>query len=217
MGSPPTDVLAAATAAASIFFGLRAVRSDARSDRAGFGLAFGVALGTKLTLFFLLPGLALALLVAAFAEDRALAPRRLARAGGAALAGFLALGAYNYVLNLAELGNPIASVRARAVALGGRAVPELATRRTNFLRYGYQILDWPGLARGEGSLLPRLQRRVELVFLPQRERGAQRFHPAGAGRVGQAGGGKADAGFEAALRFPAFVNAEQEAGAERVP
>jgi len=160
MGSPQTDVLSAATGAASIFFGLRAVRSGEGPDLAGFGLAFGLALGTKLTLFFLLPGLALALVVAAFAEDRALASRRLARAGGAALAGFLALGAYNYVLNLAELGNPIASVRARAVALGGRSVPELATRTTNFLRYGYQILDWPGLARGEGSLLPRLQRRA---------------------------------------------------------
>lgn len=160
MGSPQTDVLAAATGAASIFFGLRAVRSDSRSDLAGFGLAFGVALGTKLTLFFLLPGLALALVVTALVEDRTRAPRRLVRAGAAAVAGFVALGAYNYVLNLAELGNPIASVRARAVALGGRSVPELATRTTNFLRYGYQILDWPGLARGEGSLLPRLQRRA---------------------------------------------------------
>src|SRR6185503_20468433 len=64
--------------------------------------------------------------------------------------------------------------------------------------------------------LSRFQRGTEFVFLRQGQAGGERLHAASAGRFGEGRGGGADASFEAALEFPAFVQAEQHAGAERV-
>lgn len=64
MGSSQTDLLVAASGACAVFFGVRATLSSRKErfgDLAYFGLAFGLAAGTKLTFVFLLPALAIAL------------------------------------------------------------------------------------------------------------------------------------------------------------
>ena len=159
MGSSQTDLLAAAAGAGAVYFAVRAVlasREEGLSDLAYFGLAFGLAAGTKLTFVFLLPALAISLSVLAASQRK---PDALLRAGAAAAIGFAAFGAYNYVLNIAEFGRPAGSKRAWELAYAGSA-PWQLDQPSNALRYLDQMLDWPGLVRRDGSLLVRAQDAV---------------------------------------------------------
>ncbi len=158
-GSAQTELVTAAVASAAVLFGFRAILSErpARADLFLFGTASGLALGTKLTVLFLVPGLALAMAALAAARPRGerLAPVRALLLSGAV--GFLALGAYNAVLNLLDFGNPVAS--RQAVALTSAELPPWRfDQGTNVVRYLYQALDWPGLSRSEDSPLPRAGR-----------------------------------------------------------
>lgn len=161
MGSAQTDLVVAAAAAGAVLFGLRA--AEARpvphaSDLAAFGAATGLALGSKLSFGFLLPGLGLGLaLLAAAAVPRW--PRRCAVLGLSALLGTLLLGAYGFALNAASHGSPFGSKAGRGISVQppeGAKVP----RRALALRYLYQTLDWPGLASSPDAHLPRLSRRA---------------------------------------------------------
>jgi hypothetical protein len=112
MGTCQTDLTVAAFGVAATFFGLSALRGrpeEVMRNAACFGVAVGLALGTKLTVLFLLPGLGVGLLLLARALERREFVRRLGGLGVAGVAGFLLLGAYNYVLNALEWGNPIAA------------------------------------------------------------------------------------------------------------
>lgn len=156
MGSSQTDLLVAAAGACAVFFGVRAMLSRGKAsvgDLAYFGLAFGLASGTKLTFVFLLPVLAVALSVLAASQRK---PVLLLRAGAAAVIGFALFGAYNYVLNFAEFGRPAGSRRAWELLDSARAAWNF-DQPSNALRYLEQALDWPGLVKRDESALVRVQ------------------------------------------------------------
>jgi 4-amino-4-deoxy-L-arabinose transferase-like glycosyltransferase len=159
MGSSQTDLLVAAAGVCAVFFGLRAMlasRQEGLGDLAYFGLAFGLAAGTKLTFVFLLPVLAIALSVLAASRRRL---ELLPRAGVAAAIGFAAFGAYNYALNLADFGRPAGSRRGWELLYAASA-PWQLDQPSNALRYLEQTLDWPGLVNGDGSFLVGAQDAV---------------------------------------------------------
>ncbi|MFI5198315.1 MAG: hypothetical protein ACHQJD_06825 [Thermoanaerobaculia bacterium] len=163
MGSSQTDLLVATAGACAVFFGVRATlvsRQESFEDLAYFGLAFGLAAGTKLTFVFLLPVLAVTLSVLA-ASQRKL--ELLLHAGGAAAIGFAAFGAYNYALNLAEFGRPAGSRRGWELLYAASA-PWQLDQPSNALRYLEQTLDWPGLVNGDGSLVVAAQDAVFSVL-----------------------------------------------------
>jgi hypothetical protein len=137
MGTCQTDLTVAAFGVTATFFGLSALRGrpeEVTRNAACFGLAVGLALGTKLTMLFLLPGLGVGLLLL----GRALARREVVPRLGAllvsAVAGFLLFGAYNYVLNALESGNPIAAREGFAHFYGDRPEASL-DRAESALRY----------------------------------------------------------------------------------
>lgn len=137
MGTAQNDLLVAAAGVAAVFFGLRALLDSGRESvcaGACFGLAAGLAFGTKLTAAFLVPGLLLTLLALAAAREPPGRLRALIALGTWATGGFLLLGAYNAVLNARELGSPIAGTEGFSHFYGDR--PEAgASRLANAARY----------------------------------------------------------------------------------
>lgn len=102
--SSQTDLYTTGVAAAALVFLLDGARSGRRSDYLLGGVALGLAVGAKGTLFYWLPGLTVPLAIAH-------RPRRARPAGwarGAAVAGAAALlaGASPYALNLRSYGSP---------------------------------------------------------------------------------------------------------------
>lgn len=165
-GTAQTDLTAAAAGAAALFFGLRAAAFGeggagrrAGPDAIGFGIALGLALGTKLTVVFLLPGLVFAMVAVGWSRHRREAPWRLAGLAAFALGGFALLGAYNYVLNIIDVGNPIASKKGLELTLANR--PSWCYEKApSALKYLHQTLDWPGMARSQTGFFPSLQERT---------------------------------------------------------
>jgi hypothetical protein len=109
-------------------------------------------MGTKLTFTFLLPALAIGVLALAVTQKRVGTLLPVAVAGAL---GFAAFGAYNYVLNFNEYGNPVASRRAFEVLR--ISAPWQRDQPANVLRYLEQMLDWPGLVTRDGSPVVRVQ------------------------------------------------------------
>src|ERR1051325_2425451 len=99
------DLIEAFFIAAAAFFVVRGLRDRSRGDVAVAALAMAIAVGTKGTAF--IAGTALAVLgVAALIAWRPPA-RFIALAGAQALLALIALGAYNYLLNLRNRGGPL--------------------------------------------------------------------------------------------------------------
>ncbi len=112
MGTPQNDLLVAAAGTAAVYFGTRALLDPSEHPwRAAscFGLAGGLAAGTKLTAAFLAPGLAVALVAAALARRAPGRGRALLWLVAGAVSGVALLAAYNAVLNAREFGNPVAA------------------------------------------------------------------------------------------------------------
>jgi hypothetical protein len=112
MGTAQNDLLVAAAGVTVVFFGMCALLdTGGEAVRAGacFGLAVGLALGTKLTVAFLAPDLLLALVALAAMRRASGRLRALSALAAWAAGGFLLLGAYNAVLNVRESGNPLAA------------------------------------------------------------------------------------------------------------
>lgn len=112
------DLIEAFFIAAAAFFVVRGLRDRSRGDVAVAALAMAIAVGTKGTAF--IAGTALAVLgVAALIAWRPPA-RFIALAGAQALLALIALGAYNYLLNLRNRGGPLGGIDARTLVTGGR-------------------------------------------------------------------------------------------------
>lgn len=159
MGSSQTDLIAAGTAIATVLFASRTLFGGGWPDALAFGLALGLGLGTKLTLLFLLPGLALVLASIAWLLDREGTPRRIGLLLGAGLAGFLIFGAYNFALNIGEIGAPVGPADGGVLDVS-TFPPWRRDRVAGVVRSLYEALDWPGLARGSNSPLLRAQNAV---------------------------------------------------------
>jgi 4-amino-4-deoxy-L-arabinose transferase-like glycosyltransferase len=109
------------------------------------GLAFGLAMGTKQTLFFLLPGLALACLLFLWRGGRTVW-RRLWMWAASGLAAFLLVGVYMFVVNFVSFGHPMGPETAVSAQTGGQTQQSLLQNLTyNSFRLAYQSIDPSGL------------------------------------------------------------------------
>ena len=164
MASSQIDHITAATTVSFVVFSLRLLYSSSshwKIDAILASIAFGLAVGTKLTVFFIFPGFIVVIIfLAARTTTHEMLPR-LKFTVVTLLAGTVTLGSYNYILNVLDFAHPIASEQARSFALSYRD-PEAGRPVANLSRYLYQSLDWPGLAHSSLDALPRLQHSVTI-------------------------------------------------------
>ncbi len=161
MGSAQTDVAATAASTALTLFALRCLIPPGRPYRADlilFGVTLGLGVATKLSVLILLPGLSAGMALLLFRKP---AQRRYITAGtlvASGIAGLLALGSYNAVLNTVEIGNPFLK---HPESLTSEKHSAWKTEQSlNLIRYSYQLLDWPGLASGPESPIVQGSRHV---------------------------------------------------------
>jgi len=136
------DLVVAAYVVAAAYF----VTGNRTNELALFGVALGLALGTKPTAFIAIPFLALLALVS-------LPRRRLMMVAAAALIGFAVLGSYGYVRNTAATGHPTG---ARVGQPGANIAPHLTAGGTvsTVMRDVYHFIDLSGLDVSYRKLLP---------------------------------------------------------------
>lgn len=109
------------------------------------GIALGLSMGTKQTLFFYLPGLALLVGLVWF-KYRGAVSRMILTWAAASLVSFAVLSSFIYIQNTAYFGHPLASEEALESAVGGTdAEQALGNLSFNTLRLVYQSLDNSGL------------------------------------------------------------------------
>jgi len=109
------------------------------------GLAFGLGLGTKQTLLFLLPGLALALGLILLYHGRSLL-RCLVVWAASGLVFFMLLSAYMYIVNQVNFGTPMGPETAVDAQTGGQTGASLVQNLVfNSFRLAYQMIDPTGL------------------------------------------------------------------------
>lgn len=122
------------------------------------GAAFGLALGSKTTFVFLLPGLALAVIVWFF--SRGVKQWRLWRNWAVAcLAGTVLFGGYIYAQNIITYRHPFGQYETgslEAALAGGR----METALHNAALYTYQMFDGSGLPSALDEPFMQLKRRV---------------------------------------------------------
>lgn len=160
------DLVSAVFILGALVFAVRFMRDpspvrESWQDAAYGGAAFGLAVGTKLLVFYLLPILGLAVLIFGFASQGSVRVGAV-RAGAliaAQAAGLLLFGAYNIGLNLLAFGHPFMSPESAAL-LRTNFNPHTAVGAVNFGRLFVQLLDWPGLALTSDGLLPEMQRKA---------------------------------------------------------
>jgi hypothetical protein len=157
--STQNDLMAGLFIAATLVFGARGLRDRHHGELAVAALALGLAVGAKGTSLFALPAIALVLAVAVFAFRPPL--RLVAWAAGLGLAGLIALGAFNYALNLDTYGDPLGGLDTTS---GGR----VSTVQGNLLRVGWSFADTPGIDARWLSLA--VDRPAQFVFGEQDSR-----------------------------------------------
>lgn len=151
------DLVVGAYVVAAAYF----VMSSTPAELALFGLALGLALGTKPTAFVAIPFLALLALVSL--------PRRLlVTAAAAALLGFAMLGSYGYVRNTGATGHPTG---ARVGQPGANIAPHVTARGTvsTVMRDLYHFIDLSGLDVSYRKLLPitgAARRAFRILHIP---------------------------------------------------
>ncbi len=132
--STQNDLIAAFFAAATVLLGWRGLRDRHRGELVIGGAALGLAVGTKGTFLLALPGLALVLGIVA---ARVRPPRHvLAAAAGCAAIGVIALGIFNYALNVDTYGGPLGPI--------STAVERVSPLGDNAVRSGWSLVDMPG-------------------------------------------------------------------------
>jgi 4-amino-4-deoxy-L-arabinose transferase-like glycosyltransferase len=138
------DLVAAAIFLPVIYFLILGFKSGRRSMFVLSGLSLALALGTKQTLFFLLPGLLLFLLLQWHYWKKN--PRQLATWFGSAAILFVLLSSPIYIINTVYFGNPLGPpdvVESSTGRLSGREV--LNSLAYNMPRLIYQSVDFSGL------------------------------------------------------------------------
>jgi hypothetical protein len=150
------DLTAAALVAAMVFLLLLGLRTRHSGTLILSGSAMGLALGTKLTVVMALPGIILGLAFLVLTR-RPRPVRMLVTWAGACLAGFVLLGAFNFVQNWGYYKAPVGSrgliTRASVSAGAGRG----SLVRSNAARDIYSLLDLTGVPRplAEAAVMAR--------------------------------------------------------------
>jgi Dolichyl-phosphate-mannose-protein mannosyltransferase len=152
------DLVVAACVVAAAYF----VMSDTRAELALFGIALGLALGTKPTAFIAIPMLVLLAVVTL--------PRRLlVTAAVAGLLGSIAFGAYPYASNLAATGHPTGARVGQPAANIATHVTARGTVST-VARNVYHLIDLSGLDVSYRKLLPitgAARRTFDVLRIPK--------------------------------------------------
>lgn len=142
--STQNDLVAGALFAAMLFLLFLGLRTRQRSMLVLSGLALALGWGTKQTLFFLLPGLALVILLVLLFRRASIQPVLIW--AGSAFAAFLLLGMYMFVVNQAHFGTPMGPEEAVTAQTGGQNQQSLADNLyLNIFRLAYQAIDPTGL------------------------------------------------------------------------
>lgn len=153
------DLVAAAVFLPAIYFFFLGIARHQKSMLILSGIALGLSLGTKQTLYFYLPGLALLASLVWF-KCRGSIAKSLLHWVLACLAGFLVLGSFTYVQNYVYLDNPLAPPEALESAIGGTAPDNAFGNITyNSLRLLYQSVDNSGLPEAAGDFLTRAKNK----------------------------------------------------------
>jgi len=154
------DLVAAAVFLAVFYFFFLGITQRQPAMLTLSGIALGLSLGTKQTLFFYLPGLAL-LAGIVWLTYRKSVTRLLTGWVVASLAGFLVLGSFIYVQNYVYFGNPLAPQELVETVVGGKE-PEAALGNItyNSLRLLYQSVDNSGLPEPAGDFLTRVKNKT---------------------------------------------------------
>lgn len=150
MSAPWNDLLSAFPTIAFVYLTLQGCLPGQRGDSQysqryiGYaGLAFGLMLGTKFTSLLSLPGLAIILGIALIVRFREMWRPLVILAANCGL-GFVAVGSYNYVLNIVDFGKPIVSYEIEG-AISAAPLSEAQTHSSmisDLVRHTYQVMDW---------------------------------------------------------------------------
>lgn len=163
--TPQNDLVAAALYMACTAFFLRAFAAPARPALPSLllsALALGLGLGTKQTVYFLLPGLGLLALASAWKAGRP-GLRALLRWGMAALAAFVLFGASLNWINLRTFGSPFGPPDLVESSVGGERIESLLY---NVPRLALQSIDVSGLPNPlDGYAYKAIGRAARAVFL----------------------------------------------------
>ena len=153
------DLVAAAVFLPAFYFFFLGITRPQRSMLTLSGIALGLSLGTKQTLYFYLPGLAL-LAGLVWLKYRTSMTKSLLYWAAACLAGFLVLGSFTYVQNYVYFDHPLAPPEALDSAVGGTAPDKALGNITyNSLRLLYQSVDNSGLPEPAGDFLTRAKNK----------------------------------------------------------
>jgi 4-amino-4-deoxy-L-arabinose transferase-like glycosyltransferase len=113
------------------------------------GMALALGIGTKQTLFFLIPGLGLAVLLVLGLSGRAERKQTWRHGliwGSSAAAAFLLLGVYMFVVNQVSFGHPMGPETAITGQTGGQTSQSLQENLLySSFRLAYQVIDPTGL------------------------------------------------------------------------
>jgi len=139
------DLIAAGVLLPAIYFFFLGIEHRQKSMLVLSGLALGVAMGTKQTLFFYLPGFGLLVLLV-WQKYRTSITRLIITFAGASLVSFAVLSSYMYIQNYIFFGHPLAPEDALQSAVGGTNLQEALGNITyNTVRLLYQSIDSSGL------------------------------------------------------------------------
>jgi 4-amino-4-deoxy-L-arabinose transferase-like glycosyltransferase len=136
-------------------------------------LALGLALGTKITVFLTLPGLAILVALLWIKQGRQ-ATKPVLLWGGLCVAAFLLIGSFTYIQNFVYYGNPVSTSEVVGPVLSRSNQSRLKTAIRNMFLYGYQWVDVTGIPQPAAASLSQLKiqvantviRRFHLVILP---------------------------------------------------
>lgn len=112
------------------------------------GLAVGMAIGTKSTIIFALPGFALAAAIIWLSDPRRLF-RPMAMWAIYSIIGFILLGSYSYIINFIAYGDPVGATESYRNTTINDSIISLRELSINLPRYLYQMLDFSAIPSGE--------------------------------------------------------------------
>lgn len=139
------DLIAAGVFLPVIYFFYLGIERRQTSMLALSGIALGLSMGTKQTLFFYLPGLAL-LVGLVWIKYRGAVTRKILIWAAASLISFAVLSSFIYIQNVIYFGHPLASEDALESAVGGTDAEQARGNLSfNTLRLVYQSIDNSGL------------------------------------------------------------------------
>jgi len=139
------DLIAAGVLLPAIYFFFLGIESRQKSMLILSGIALGVAMGTKQTLFFYLPGFGLLVLLV-WLKYRASITHLIITLATASLVSFAVLSSYMYIQNVVYFGHPLAPETALEGAVGGTSLRDAAGNLSfNTIRLAYQSIDNSGL------------------------------------------------------------------------